>query len=37
VIEDGKIITARGRGFVEFGIGIGEALGLSFDEGWYKG
>jgi protein deglycase len=37
VVEDGKIITARGRGFIEFGNAVGEALGLSFDEGWYKG
>jgi protein deglycase len=37
VIQDGKIITARGRGFIKFGTAIGKALGLSFDEGWYKG
>ncbi|XXM70650.1 DJ-1/PfpI family protein [Lysinibacillus sphaericus] len=37
VVRDGKIITARGRGFIEFGVAVGEALGLSFDEGWYKG
>ncbi|OIU70440.1 DJ-1/PfpI family protein [Rossellomorea aquimaris] len=37
VIVDGKIITARGRGFIEFGTVVGDALGLSFDDGWYKG
>jgi protein deglycase len=36
VVQDGKVITARGRGFIEFGTFIGKALGLTFDEGWYK-
>lgn len=35
VVEDGKLITARGRGYVEFGIRLGHALGLSFDPNWY--
>jgi protein deglycase len=36
VVQDGNIITARGRGFVRFGKYLGKALNLSFDEGWYK-
>lgn len=35
VVQDGKLITARGRGFIPFGILFGQALQLSFDKGWY--
>lgn len=35
VVIDGNIITARGRGFIRFGIYLGKALNLEFDEGWY--
>ncbi|MFJ8098783.1 DJ-1/PfpI family protein [Lysinibacillus sp. NPDC096212] len=35
VVQDGNIITARGRGFIKFGITVGKALHLSFDENWY--
>lgn len=37
VVQDGNIITARGRGFIEFGIRLGKALNLEFDECWYEG
>ncbi|TYS18655.1 4-methyl-5(B-hydroxyethyl)-thiazole monophosphate biosynthesis protein [Rossellomorea vietnamensis] len=36
IVQDGNIITARGRGFIEFGAAFGEALGLSFEKEWYK-
>ncbi|MDQ1144240.1 4-methyl-5(b-hydroxyethyl)-thiazole monophosphate biosynthesis [Bacillus sp. SORGH_AS 510] len=36
VVQDGKLITARGRGFIKFGRIVGEALNLSFDENWYR-
>ncbi|WP_421385321.1 DJ-1/PfpI family protein [Bacillus salacetis] len=36
VVHDGKLITARGRGFIRFGICFGRALNLEFDENWYK-
>ncbi|WP_240189968.1 hypothetical protein [Bacillus sp. P14.5] len=36
LVQDGKIITARGRGFVEYGVAFGKALGLAFDGSWYK-
>jgi protein deglycase len=35
-VQDSHVITARGRGFIEFGAYFGKALGLTFDEGWYK-
>ncbi|WP_409368503.1 DJ-1/PfpI family protein [Lysinibacillus sp. 38-6] len=35
VVQDGSIITARGRGFIPFGIAFGKALQLHFDENWY--
>lgn len=35
VVQDGNIITARGRGFVRFGQYLGKALNLEFDERWY--
>lgn len=37
VVQDGKIITAIGSGFIQFAKSIGKALDLSFDEGWYQG
>ncbi|NIK79969.1 4-methyl-5(b-hydroxyethyl)-thiazole monophosphate biosynthesis [Paenibacillus castaneae] len=36
VVQDGNIITARGRGFVRFGNYLGKALNLEFDERWYQ-
>jgi protein deglycase len=36
VVQDGSLITARGRGFVRFGVCFGKALDLAFDEGWYR-
>jgi protein deglycase len=36
VVQDGKFITAKGRGFVRFGQALGNALGLTFDEKWYE-
>jgi protein deglycase len=35
VVQDGNLITARGRGFIEFGNRFGKALGLEFDMQWY--
>lgn len=35
VVQDGNIITARGRAFIPFGIALGKALQLHFDENWY--
>lgn len=35
VVQDGKLITARGRGFIRFGVCFGKALNLKFDENWY--
>jgi protein deglycase len=37
VVQDGKVITARGSGFIKFGACFGRALNLDFDENWYKG
>ncbi|QWU16026.1 Putative intracellular protease/amidase [Paenibacillus sophorae] len=37
VVRDGNLITARGRGFIQFGTLLGQALNLSFDGDWYKG
>ncbi|MFF2450504.1 DJ-1/PfpI family protein [Neobacillus sp. NPDC058068] len=36
VVQDGNLITARGRGFIRFGICLGKALNLKFDENWYR-
>lgn len=36
VVQDGNIITARGRAFIQFGCCFGKALGLEFDERWYR-
>ncbi|KAA0965431.1 4-methyl-5(B-hydroxyethyl)-thiazole monophosphate biosynthesis protein [Sporosarcina sp. ANT_H38] len=36
VVQDGNIITPRGRGFIRFGICFGKALNLEFDERWYQ-
>ncbi|OGX68381.1 MAG: 4-methyl-5(B-hydroxyethyl)-thiazole monophosphate biosynthesis protein [Paenibacillus sp. RIFOXYA1_FULL_44_5] len=35
VVQDGNILTARGRGFIEFGNKLGQLLGLGFDPRWY--
>ncbi|WP_410769475.1 DJ-1/PfpI family protein [Fontibacillus sp. BL9] len=37
VVQDGNILTARGRGFIEFGKSFGELLNLEFDSNWYLG
>lgn len=37
VVQDGNLITARGSGFIKFGVAFGKALGLEFDDRWYKG
>ncbi|MEK4130164.1 DJ-1/PfpI family protein [Solibacillus sp. FSL W8-0474] len=37
VVQDGNMITARGSGFIRFGICLGKALNLEFDESWYQG
>lgn len=37
IVQDGNIITARGRGFIDFGTSFGRALNLEFDEKWYQG
>lgn len=37
VVQDGGILTARGRAFIEFGIRFGQLLNLDFDSSWYKG
>ena len=37
VVQDRNIVTARGRGFIEFGIRFGNLLELEFDPQWYKG
>ncbi|MET3727094.1 MAG: DJ-1/PfpI family protein [Bacillota bacterium] len=36
VVQDGNLITARGRAFVRFGTLFGNTLNLTFDENWYK-
>lgn len=36
VVQDGRILTARGRGFIEFGVSLGHLLELEFDHAWYK-
>lgn len=36
VVQDGNLITARGRGFVQFGVLLGNQLNLTFDEKWYQ-
>lgn len=36
VVQDGNLITARGRGFIRFGVALGKALNLEFDEKWYR-
>ncbi|MBY0122008.1 DJ-1/PfpI family protein [Bacillus sp. S/N-304-OC-R1] len=35
VVQDGNLITARGRGFIQFGICLGNALNLKYNENWY--
>jgi 4-methyl-5(b-hydroxyethyl)-thiazole monophosphate biosynthesis len=36
VVQDGYIITARGRAFIQFGIHLGNALNLNFNANWYQ-
>ncbi|MGP4079697.1 DJ-1/PfpI family protein [Pseudalkalibacillus sp. R45] len=36
VVVDDNLITAKGSHFIEFAIEYGKALGLEFDESWYK-
>ncbi|WP_238162590.1 DJ-1/PfpI family protein [Cohnella sp. AR92] len=35
VVLDGNILTARGRGFIPFGVRLGQLLNLEFDPKWY--
>lgn len=35
-VHDGTILTAKGSGFVEFGIEFGNRLGLEFNADWYQ-
>ncbi|RRJ67695.1 4-methyl-5(B-hydroxyethyl)-thiazole monophosphate biosynthesis protein [Paenibacillus oralis] len=35
VVQDGRILTARGRAFIEFGKRFGQLLNLEFDPHWY--
>lgn len=37
IVQDGRILTARGRGFIEFGDRFGRLLNLDFDMNWYNG
>ena len=37
VVQDGNILTARGRVFIEFGQRFGHLLNLEFDSNWYLG
>jgi 4-methyl-5(b-hydroxyethyl)-thiazole monophosphate biosynthesis len=37
VVQDGNVLTARGRGFIEFGYRFGELLNLKFNADWYSG
>lgn len=37
VVQDGNILTARGRAFIEFGKRLGHLLNLEFDSNWYLG
>lgn len=37
VVQDRNILTARGSGFIQFGIKLGELLELQFDPKWYQG
>lgn len=36
IVQDGNLITVRGRAFVRFATLFGNALNLSFDDNWYK-
>lgn len=36
IVQDGHIITARGRAFIQFGIYLGKALNLNFNANWYE-
>ncbi|MGE7624781.1 DJ-1/PfpI family protein [Viridibacillus sp. NPDC096237] len=35
VVQDGNIITARGSGFIKWGVLFGEAVKVDFEESWY--
>ncbi|MCM3699434.1 DJ-1/PfpI family protein [Paenibacillus macerans] len=35
VVQDGRLLTARGRAFIEFGKRFGQLLNLEFDPHWY--
>lgn len=35
VVQDGRILTARGKAFIEFGIRFGKLLNLDFNANWY--
>ncbi|MDZ5473056.1 DJ-1/PfpI family protein [Bacillus sp. 31A1R] len=35
VVRDGNLLTARGRGFIDFGVTFGHMLHLNFDKAWY--
>ncbi|OBZ12949.1 MULTISPECIES: DJ-1/PfpI family protein [Bacillales] len=35
VVQDGNLLTARGRGFIEFGLRLGDMLKLTYDPRWY--
>ncbi|MCA1291937.1 DJ-1/PfpI family protein [Paenibacillus sp. alder61] len=37
VVQDGNLLTARGRGFTEFGNKLGHLLNLDFNSDWYTG
>lgn len=37
VVQDGNLLTARGRGFIEFGVRLGRMLELDFNPQWYYG
>lgn len=35
VVSDGRRLTAHGSAFMEFGMALGDLLGLTFDRTWY--
>lgn len=37
VVQDGNLLTARGRAFIEFGHRFGQLLNLDFHRDWYSG
>lgn len=36
LVADGKILTAKGAYFIDFGIRLGRMLDLNFDQAWYR-